>query len=395
LVLLEFSVRAFDRWRCFDDSSGSLMEPHPLYGWTHTAGASAWAKRCVGRQTEWRTFVSINSHGLRSPEATYERKGNAFRILVLGDSFAEGVQVADDEVFPRRLEGFLDTPACPVEVINAGHAAYTTTNELLFYQHEGRKYHADLVLLVFDSENDVLENSAKLLGQIPFQYPDKPFFIYEGDKLVLRNYPMAEDPEPWATIERARRALARHSMLYRFVRSVGLPRLVRDAGASESLARLGPLGALLKDYPPEWNEAWRITHILLRRLQRAVERDGSRFAVAVIGASYEVSLRRLAARLYLTKLVHERDNLDSDKSYRLITAWLRRRGIPYVPVVQRMREHVLRTGRDGYYGWDGHWNAEGHAVAAEAVARGLVELGLVPDTNCRVPASVAARPHAP
>jgi lysophospholipase L1-like esterase len=369
------------------------MEPHPLYGWTHAPGASGWAKRCVGRATEWRTFVRINSLGLRSPEATYERR-DAFRILVLGDSFTEGLQVKDEETFSRRLEALLDRrggAGCPIEVINAGHAGYTTTNELLFYLHEGRKYHADLVLLVFNTENDVLENSATLLRQIPFGYPDKPFFVYEGDTLVLQNYPMHQGPEPWATVDRARRVLFRHSMLYRFVRGLTLPRLVREAGAAESLARLGPLGALLRDYPPEWHEAWRITRVLLQRLQRAVEKDGSTFAVAVMGGAYEVSLRRFRSRLYLTKLGHESVNLDTEKPYRLITAWLRRREIPYVPIIPRLRAHVEATGNDGYYAWDPHWNAEGHAVAAEALSQGLVELGLVPDASCRVSAGIAPR----
>src|SRR5262249_11078667 len=172
-------------------------------------------------------------------------------------------------------------------------------------------------------------------------------------------------------------------MLYRFVRSVGLPRLVPEAGAAESPARLGPLGALLNDYPPEWREAWRITRVLLRRLQRAVEGDGSTFAVAVIGGAYEVSFRRLASRLSLTKLQQERGHLDPDKPFRLITAWLRHRGIPYVPVLQRLREHLQATGNDGYYAWDTHWNAEGHAVAAQAIDQELVELGLVPSGSCQ------------
>jgi len=383
LLLAEASLRMLDRWGCFEDTSGSFAEPHPLFGWTHIAGASGWAKRCVGRQAEWRTFVRMNSHGLRGPEIPYERRGG-FRVLVLGDSYTEGLQVAEEETFVRRLEERLgaERPGCRIEVINAGHAAYGTANELLFYLHEGRKYAADLVLLVFNTENDVLENSTRLLQQISFRYPDMPRYVYENGRLVLRNFPMAAPNGPWATIERLHRWIARHSLLYRVAWSLTLPRVGR-AHAAESFARLGPLGALLKEYPPEWEEAWRLTGALLHRLRRAVARDGARFAVAVVGGAYEVSSRRFESRLYLAGAARVRDRLDRDKPNRLITGWLRRRRIPYLPVLERFREHATATGRDGYYHWDVHWNSEGHALAADVIAAGLEELRVVPSRGER------------
>jgi len=372
-----------DSWGCYEDTSGSFAEPHPLFGWTHIPGASGWAKRCVGRQAEWRTFVRINDHGLRGPEIPYARRGG-FRVLVLGDSYTEGLQVAEEETFVRRLEARLraERPGCRIEVINAGHAAYGTQNELLFYLHEGRKYAADLVLLVFNTENDVLENSAMLLEQIPFPYPDKPHYVYDGNRLVLRNFPLPAAKEPWATVERLHRTIARHSLLYRVAWSLTLPRVGR-AHAGDSFPRLGPLGALLREYPPEWDEAWRLTWALLHRLQRAVARDGARFAVAVIGGAYEVSSQRFESRLYLAGAARVRDRLDRDKPNRLVTGWLNRHRIPYVPVLERFREHAAATGRDGYYHWDVHWNSEGHALAADVIGAGLEELRLIPSPGQR------------
>jgi len=37
-------------------------------------------------------------------------------------------------------------------------------------------------------------------------------------------------------------------------------------------------------------------------------------------------------------------------------------------LVPALRAHRERTGRSGYYEWDAHWDAEGHAVVAEALA---------------------------
>jgi hypothetical protein len=166
-------------------------------------------------------------------------------------------------------------------------------------------------------------------------------------------------------------------LLYRVAWSLTLPRVGR-AHAADSLARVGPLGALLRDYPPEWKEAWRLTFALLHRLQTAVAHDGARFAVAVIGGAYEVTTQRFESRLYLGGVARMRDRFDRDKPNRLITRWLRRRRIPYLPVLERFRDHAAATGRDGYYHWDVHWNPEGHALAADVIAEGLEDLRLIP-----------------
>jgi lysophospholipase L1-like esterase len=378
LLLAEGALRVADRVRCFDDTSGGFVEPHRLFGWAHTPGASGWAKRCRGTETEWATYVRINSRGLRDGEIPYERS-DAYRILLLGDSFTQGLQVALDETFAKQMERRLNAarPAGPrIEVVNAGHGGFGTTNELLFYRYEGRKYRADLVLLVFNTENDAMENSRVLLRDIPTYYPPKPNFVFENGRLLLEDFPLPEPREPWRTLARARRALARHSALYRFLRSLSLPRLALAAPAPDPV--LGPLGLLLKRYPPEWQEAWQLTRVLVRRLRREVERDGARFAVAVISGGHEVSERRLALRLYLARQGRARDRFDMDRSFRTVSRFLRRERIPYVALLERFRAHLRETGVDGYYQWDPHWNAAGHALAAEVIAEGLEDLGLVP-----------------
>jgi hypothetical protein len=381
LLLAEGSLRLADRIHCFDDTSGGLVEPHPLYGWRHTPGAAAWAKRCRGPVTEWQTFVSINRHGLRDRELEYAPDG-AYRILLLGDSFPQGLQVELDETFPKQVERRLNDAAPAgrrIEVINTGVGGYTTTNELLFYRYEGRKYRPDLVLLAFNTENDAMENSLPLVREVPAYYPDKPFFVFEQGRLVLRNFPMAETPEPWRALDDMERSIARHSILYRFVHTLGLPRLSAIAhAADDSLPPLGLVGLLQKQYPPVWEDAWRVTRALIRRLRRDVERDGGRFAVVLVCGATEVSEARLSQVLDFVHRRRARDRFDMDKSYRTVAGFLRRAHIPYIPLVETFRAHFRATHDDGYFGWDPHWTVVGHTLAAEAIARRLRELQLVP-----------------
>ena len=123
-----------------DGFSGNFWEPPPLFGWRLTPGAIGWAKRCFGDHVEWQAYTRVNSLGRCDREIPYARTG-AYRILVLGDSFPEGMQVDVKETFCKRLEGGLaGAGGRPAEVINGGTSGYGTDNELLFYRHEGRKF---------------------------------------------------------------------------------------------------------------------------------------------------------------------------------------------------------------------------------------------------------------
>jgi hypothetical protein len=381
LLLAEGGVRVLDRYRCLLSFSGNFWEPEAHYGWRHTAGASGWAKRCLGAQTEWRTFTRINSLGLRDREIPYAR-GDAFRILVLGDSMAEGPQVDAEATFAKQLERRLNSAGGRrVEVINAGCSGYGTDNELLFYRDEGRKYHADLVLLAFNTWNDVLENyrplNARAMGF--WMYPPKPYFLADGGRLVLHDYPLAEPPR-WAALrKRANRALWRYSTLYRLVVSLGLPRVAPIALAAEPAARRPDvLGVLLRRYPPEWRAAWGVTARLVGRLRREVARDGARLAVVVLTSGWEVSDDLMGIFLFSGEHGVEAD-YDRDKPTRRMAGLLDRLGIPRVTLLEPFREHFGVRGTAGYFVSDFHFQTDGHAFAAEVIERELVTQGLVPE----------------
>src|SRR5262249_13886526 len=71
---------------------------------------------------EFDVVSAFNSLGLRDREFPFGKPPGTFRILVLGDSYPEGVQVPVEQTFPKQLERMLATrePGRPFEVINAG-----------------------------------------------------------------------------------------------------------------------------------------------------------------------------------------------------------------------------------------------------------------------------------
>jgi len=380
----EAASRMGERVGCRDYTDW-FWERNPFYGWGHKPDARGWAQRCLGGKPEWRTYTSINSHGLRDREIPYERQG-AFRILVLGDSFTEGQQVDQDHTFVKLLERQLNAEAGgppAFEVINGGVSAWGTDNELLFFRNEGWKYHPDLVLLAFNTGNDVLENDQPLMRATDFPYLDKPYFELNGSHLVLRRFPLPRERLLGRVRDFVRNALARHSALYRLAAALRLPRVARPADAAPAPpGPTRPIEVYLRDYPEPWREAWRITRGLVLRLRREVEARGGRFAAVVINGREEVSPGRLQWQLALHPEL-QAYTLDVDKPNRLITQFLARRGIPAVALLDDFRARFGKAGTPGFYEWDIHWAPAGHELAAQVIGRRLRELGLVP---------VAARP---
>jgi hypothetical protein len=110
-----------------------------------------------------RYFVrnSFNALGCRDRDYPLPRPSGTTRILVLGDSFAMGVGVKEEDTLAKKLEYLLNNEADTTgskrsyEVINCGVSGYGTHEERLFYQLFGEKYEPDVVLLVMIWNDDM------------------------------------------------------------------------------------------------------------------------------------------------------------------------------------------------------------------------------------------------
>src|SRR6185369_2427975 len=131
LLAAEPIVRFF---RPFDMNQRAFaMRYDPVLGWSkapHLTGVYA--------PGEERVEV-LNSRGLRGREYTYAKPANEYRVLVLGDSFAEGRLVAFQdttfEVLERELRSTMGGDR-RAEVISAGTGGYSTDQSLLFFTGE-------------------------------------------------------------------------------------------------------------------------------------------------------------------------------------------------------------------------------------------------------------------
>jgi hypothetical protein len=156
-ALLELALRSAQALGVFH-SETRLTEGEPFYqhlspvwGIWHPPNT-----RFVARADCFERIYESNSYGARDRER--ELHSEAPRVVVLGDSFVEGV----GSELERRMTNRLEAKA-GIEFLNFGSAAgFSSTQQWLLYRDLASRFDHDLVLLFHFPNNDFLENDPAL-----------------------------------------------------------------------------------------------------------------------------------------------------------------------------------------------------------------------------------------
>ncbi len=106
-----------------------------------------------------------NSQGHRDDEVSIEKPEGVFRILILGDSFTVGANVRQEEAYPQLLEEILKQECSPhIEVVNTAVGGWKPFQYAQYYEHYGRHYEPDLVLVGFFVGNDAHDRVTNEIG---------------------------------------------------------------------------------------------------------------------------------------------------------------------------------------------------------------------------------------
>lgn len=130
--------------------------------------------------------------GLRAPVLPAKAPG-VYRVIVLGDSFVEGLQEPYEVSFAQQLQEQLHTATGKqVEVLNFGTVGYSTVQEYLLLKEMLPKYKADAVILGYTPRDmaETLETwapaSMKPIGSRPYALKE-PGKLLEVSNLPVRN----------------------------------------------------------------------------------------------------------------------------------------------------------------------------------------------------------------
>ncbi|MBL8727864.1 MAG: SGNH/GDSL hydrolase family protein [Planctomycetes bacterium] len=308
------------------------------------------------------------------------------RIVVLGDSFVEAVQVPIDQKFHVRLEDELHTRGIATATQAFGMSGAGTSTELGFYRVLGRPLHPALVIVLF-VYNDFANNSA-LLESIRngwhHEHAPRPYFrLADGamqwqpidpdwENYVLYRPRQAQPPLlsavlgwsrlfQWTTtsidwirgtdVERAN--LDQHDRLLHLRADLTRRPLFDGWQHPDDLDMDGMVAAV--DPPPVFRDAVRLTEHTLAVLRDEVAHDGGRLLLV------------LADNLIGPPVPNPRQRELLPRAWLDLAAPIcQRLGVPCVDLHAAFVERGV-VGRVEFVR-DRHWNVLGHATAAAAVA---------------------------
>ena len=111
----------------------------------------------------FKTVIHTDKFGFRNFGKSLNKPADVVRIVVIGDSYTEGLGYSDNQIFTSLLEqnlAGLKVKGRKIEVIGASSPAWSTEQELLCLMNEAKWFKPDYVLLMV-CPNDIREAYCK------------------------------------------------------------------------------------------------------------------------------------------------------------------------------------------------------------------------------------------
>lgn len=354
-LLLEVALRVLKI------GSDATTREHPVIGWVHLSSrhvAFESEDHALGRQIE----VEFNALGLRDVERRVDKSPGTYRVLMMGDSYVEAMQVPLDSSLTRRLERTLEgRDGRRVEVWNCGVAGYTTSNELLYLREQAARWHPDLVVLCFLSGNDIADQVPALATSLR----NRPFFRRDSSGWAIDRSRFKTDAGFVAWLRTNSRLLPWVKRQASLMRRNAAEKAAAPGGGSPTL----PIDLEIYSQHPDsaWAAAWDLTEQLLLEVRDESERIGAGFLLVSISNGVQESAVARRNRPNWVGWI-DRPEIAMDWPETRLTRFAAAHAIDYLPLLPAFRSEVERAGRPLHIEWVGHWNGAGHEVAARAIA---------------------------
>ena len=318
--------------RRFVPEVGFLYKPGAEIRWTN--GLDFW------------TLQHANSLGFADLEPIIPKPASTFRILLIGDSFVEALQVPPEQKLQSLLEKALrrQFPERKYDVVAMGYAGTGQANQLPFIERYNETIRADLVVLLFVN-NDFSNNSPLLEGVRRGWHPDYPpllFFRIDASRQCQRVEISSEYRHrqlPGATEAGRVKVLRSLSPEYRRKLEGWDPE--KDPMDSVFFSE----GTL----PPAFEEAVELTRCAFAAWKRRAEHDGFQLMVLATDNVTKGPAMRKPEYGQIHRL-------------RVIAQEL------HLPLLDRYPIFLKRGGPElARWKHDAHWNPTGHRWASEAL----------------------------
>ncbi len=373
-----------------DQTLVRMYEFDPWLSWRPVAN-----QRYQIKTDEFETEFVTNRYGFRGPDWSQAKPADTLRVVVLGDSFAEGQHVGYEALFSEQLKAMLEqAPELAgrrVEMINTGVCGYNTAQELEMFDRVARDFEPDLTILLV-CYNDLLLNNRDWDA---FHQIAIPHFEWQAGALTATNLPLEPvrerpfDRQPANTTWKSR--LVSHSKLCQLLRDAvnnhhGLLTLAVKLGIKKLPAEMrrrpdGEIDPIPMDYYfwktpylDEIEQAWDITEKLMVELKARVQAAGSGLLVLNVPNLAEIEPAVLEDTRQKYGIPEDWDPHQIGRELGLrcagngieclwqIEPWLAKAG------ELEANDEML------YFVHNGHWNEAGHRFVAELLYPAVMKL---------------------
>ena len=325
---------------------------------------------------EGNAYIKINSAGFRDVEHPLQKPKNTHRILLLGDSYTEARQVMLEDTFGRKVEQQLQS--CErlrphnVEVINFGVPGYGNAEELITLRSRGWDYDPDLVLTMFFSGNDLIDNFPRAELREPEYIPRPYFHLDRGELKLVYNF------QEWSP------PLLKYRLLLWGVHNFRTLELLNQANRVLAARQIGDSQENLSSHPgladfvyaspqtPIHREAWDITEGILKLMHKEVLEHGAKFFLVTATSPDQIDQegkQLLKERLATKKLDYP------EKRLRKLGET---EGFPVLNLLYDFQRHAEQH-HAHLHGFSntklgaGHWNEQGHELAAQLISKRICQ----------------------
>jgi hypothetical protein len=357
-VLVRFVIPTSTVRYHFDREVGYRLEPGGAFRW-------------VGPDYDVR--VTTNAAGFHDVEHARAKPAGTYRILVLGDSMVEALQVPLEAQFPRLLEAAVGRWARErVEVVNFGVSGNGPAQYHRLLEQEAFAYEPDLVIVAVTLMNDFRNDVAALERD-----PSKPYYRLAGDELVY--VPPADSPASRGRQEKIRPAVWLKTMVKDSTFARSFIDRIQKFRASHHVTAWGGDGkpatlpvtsdwnVFLADPPRPWDEAYAVTLRLLAESARLTRSRGARFLLVLVPPKAVVEDNLDAALRAEGYPEASHFTWDVERPTRAIDAMARAHDIPVLDLGPALRADWAASHVSCSWAHDGHWSPRGHALAAREI----------------------------
>ncbi len=386
-----------------------LYETTPDIGWRLKPNATM---RYTG-VGEYDVQVQINSNGLNDLERSYKKPQDTYRILMLGDSFTEGISVPIPQGFPQVLETCLDSHyEQSIEVINSGTAYYATAEELFFLEKEGIHYEPDLVLLAFYIGNDIDAYDSRMSEDKWFDGLGGYLVDLDETGQMITQWIDWKNPSPYDEVSDNELFLRRYSKIYlilnhsnsRIKDALGewqedlkkrwfstapsdVDTLENTAVNTEDyqtnleLMRFHPDFPYGESTPPQLSKAWAIISVLFSKIQETTTSIDSDLGVLIIPEKAQASSQHYQQEQikYSSRYGIDLINVDwqYDQPNQALTELLNMKSIATLDLLPHFRNHDATQEPPLYFEIDSHFNEAGHKLTGELACDWIIEQNFI------------------